>query len=403
MKAAQSRMQQAEVKFVSPATGGVTSQKEVHWLATAVQASRDNLSKLSTALQVPSSDITVFNIVALQTRGMLSSKLLDSVRHHVLMGGIDGPILIVYTMIPSKVYSGKRTASTGSSASSVLGGAFGDAPASGGDGECDSSQDDDFDEDGQLPEVITRGATLMTAWQRAAALAKDHFTIDSKLGQHDLSKYYPIGVAISRKAEDEKRTSDKAMVLVPASGGGERMPFHGAVFYKDGLYTDVDVDDTYINVSKKASMSCKKDMAQHWKCDLPVVNYRGRVSNKAARGQLGVAAYQAIIMDLMLHCETSTLLINDFLGALERRAWRPCGSRLHLKQASDGSEFAIGVLKTGACLPKLPRPTFLRSLASISSTGNLQSLVLSPSRCPDNRRPLAASHLKQFGRHWNLH
>ena len=316
VKAAQSRMQQAEVKFVSPATGGVTSQKEVHWLATAVQASRDNLSKLSTALQVPSSDITVFNIVALQTRGMLSSKLLDSVRHHVLMGGIDGPILIVYTMIPSKVYSGKRTASTGSSASSVLGGAFGDAPASGGDGECDSSQDDDFDEDGKLPEVITRGATLMTAWQRAAALAKDHFTIDSKLGQHDLSKYYPIGVAISRKAEDEKRTSDKAMVLVPASGGGERMPFHGAVFYKDGLYTDVDVDDTYINVSKKASMSCKKDMTQHWKCDLPVVNYRGRVSNKAARGQLGVAAYQAIIMDLMLHCETSTLLINDILGGV---------------------------------------------------------------------------------------
>ena len=313
VQAAQHRMQQGEVTFVSPATGGIKTGKDIHWLATAVSAAREHLDKLSTALQVPPSDITVFNIVALQTRGMLSKKTLHAVRHHVLMGGLPGPIMILYPVIPSKVYSGKRTSSVASGAAPLV---FGE-PASGGEGGgADSSEDDDFDEEGQLPEVVTRSATLMSAWERAAALSKDHFAIDSTLGQYDLSKYYQINITISHKIEDGKRQTDKAMVLVPASGGGGPEPFHGAGIYKDGLYTEVENDVTFVNVSKKASMQCKKDMAQNWKTELPFVQCRGRVNNKRARGQVGVEGYRTVFMDLMNNCETSTMVINDLMGGV---------------------------------------------------------------------------------------
>ena len=153
-------------------------------------------------------------------------------------------------------------------------------------------------------------------WECAAAFAKGNFEIDQKLGQHDLIKFYPVSITVAHKGEGGKRgLSDKAMLLIPASGNGKE-PFAGAVLHKDGLYVEVENDDAFVNVSKKASMVAKKDMAQHWKTDLPTVNVRGRVSNKAARGQLGVAAYKAIIMDLMVHCETSTMVINDFMGGV---------------------------------------------------------------------------------------
>ena len=115
------------------------------------------------------------------------------------------------------------------------------SPASGGmDG--DSSQDDDFDEDGQLPEVISRGATLLSQWQRAAALSKDRFALDSKLGQHDTTKYYKMDITIAHKSEDNRKVCDKAMVLMPlpSATGDEPVPFPGSAIYRDGLYTEVD-------------------------------------------------------------------------------------------------------------------------------------------------------------------
>ena len=48
-----------------------------------------------------------------------------------------------------------------------------------------SSDEDNFDDDGQLSEVLTKAATLMSLWDRHAALAKDRFLEDSKVGQHD--------------------------------------------------------------------------------------------------------------------------------------------------------------------------------------------------------------------------
>ena len=58
----------------------------------------------------------------------------------------------------------------------------GGAPLQQDDGQI-SSDEDNFDEDGQLPEVLTKAATLMSLWDRHAALAKDRFLVDSKLGQ----------------------------------------------------------------------------------------------------------------------------------------------------------------------------------------------------------------------------
>ena len=159
---------------------------------------------------------------------MLSLKTLDQVRHHVLMGGLPGPILVVYPMIPKKVYSAKKSYSVDGPASAAAPSILdGQQPASGGDD--DSSNDDTFNEEGQLPEVLTRGTTLMTAWQRAAALAKDHFTIGQPLGQHDLTKFYPISITIAHKAEEGKRLSDKEMLLMPATdhGGNAKEPFAG--------------------------------------------------------------------------------------------------------------------------------------------------------------------------------
>ena len=62
----------------------------------------------------------------------------------------------------------------------------------------------------------------MTAWQRMAALSRDHFAIDSRLGQHDLSKYYKVDVTISHQQEDGRKLSDKAMFLVLGAGHWRR-------------------------------------------------------------------------------------------------------------------------------------------------------------------------------------
>ena len=110
---AQERMQSGEIVFASPATGGMPGARGVHWLAEAVEAARANYNKLLTVLQLQPTDITVFNIVALQTRGMVSQKTLDAVRHHILMAGLPGPIMVVYPMIPSKVFSAKKNVVSG--------------------------------------------------------------------------------------------------------------------------------------------------------------------------------------------------------------------------------------------------------------------------------------------------
>ena len=88
-------------------------------MAHAVQAAIGNIARLQKLVGVDTK-ISVINIVVLQTRGMLSSKMLDQVRAHMLMGELPGHILIVYPLIPAKIFAAKR-ATIVSSGSCALG------------------------------------------------------------------------------------------------------------------------------------------------------------------------------------------------------------------------------------------------------------------------------------------
>ena len=51
-----------------------------------------------------------------------------------------------------------------------------------------------------------------------------------------MTKFYPVSITVAHKGEGGKRgLSDKAMLLIPASGNGKE-PFAGAMFHKDGLF-----------------------------------------------------------------------------------------------------------------------------------------------------------------------
>ena len=65
----QDRLQQSDVVFVSPATGGVGNLGATHWLSRAVEAAVSNMKRVQTLTQSP--DISVLNIVHLPCWGML--------------------------------------------------------------------------------------------------------------------------------------------------------------------------------------------------------------------------------------------------------------------------------------------------------------------------------------------
>ena len=117
-------------------------------MAHAVQAAIGNIARLQKLVGVDKK-ISVINVVALQTRGMLSSKMLDQVRAHMLMGELPGHILIVYPLIPAKIFAAKRSTIVSSGMVPGL------MPAVGGmsdQNDDESSQEDNFDNEGQLPE-----------------------------------------------------------------------------------------------------------------------------------------------------------------------------------------------------------------------------------------------------------
>ena len=138
----------------------------------AEQAAIGNIARLQKLVGVEKK-FSVINVVALQTRGMLSSKMLDQVRAHMLMGELPGHILIVYPLIPAKIFAAKRSTIV---SSGTMPGLTGLMPAVGGmsdQNDDESSQEDNFDDEGQLPEVVTKRCTTMTPWERQGALAKD--------------------------------------------------------------------------------------------------------------------------------------------------------------------------------------------------------------------------------------
>ena len=175
-----------------------------------------------------------------------------------------------------------------------------------------SSDEDNFDEDGQLPEVLTKAATLLSLWDRHAALATDRFLVHSKNGQHDLKRFVPEAITFTHKPDSNgTKAAEKALLLIsqPASGG-DKVGFEKATMMRDGVYLDMDDPSEFISVSKKLSMQ-----AQGWKSENMILSGHGYLANKAARGQL---TYACVLKDLTKHCTAPTLLINDFVAGVGR-------------------------------------------------------------------------------------
>ena len=51
----------------------------------------------------------VLNVVALQTRGMISKKMLTHIKHNLIIGPLPGAVLFIYPHIPSGGCAAKRT------------------------------------------------------------------------------------------------------------------------------------------------------------------------------------------------------------------------------------------------------------------------------------------------------
>ena len=243
--------------------------------------------------------------------------MLDQVRAHMLMGELPGHILIVYPLIPAKIFAAKRSTIV---SSGMMPGLMPVVDGKSVQNDDESSQEDNFDDEGQLPEVVTKMCTTMTTWERQGALAKDRFTIDNKLGQHDLTRYVPQSVTISHKIDGNgNKCVERALLLVKqqAVGGNQgKLEFANSTLLRDGVYIDVNDPTDFVNVSKKFSMQCRKSQTQGWKTEGLTVSGRGYVPNKAARGQLGSVTYYALIQDLVKNCDTPCLLINDFMAGV---------------------------------------------------------------------------------------
>ena len=196
-----------------------------------------------------------------------------------------------------------------------------------GDTDGDSGSDD-LNEDCQLPEVVTKSVTTMSRWERQAKLAADRFLIDSSLGQFNVRKYVPQPLTVSHTEMGEtgqtggRRRVEKGLVLVPrpdavsASGGKDETVFEKTRLVRDGVYSDLQDYDEFVNVSEKVALQCRKTQATHWKTDDLSVFGRGYVVNKGSRGQVGWQTYAAILKDLVKGCGASALLVNDFMAGV---------------------------------------------------------------------------------------
>ena len=266
----------------------------------------------------------VLNVVALQTRGMISKKMLTHIKNHLLTGPLPGAVLFIYPHIPSGRYAAKRTVTgSGLELAAATGASEAAAGASDESGDTDDDSGSDvLNEDCQLPEVVTKSVKTMSRWEKQAKLAADRFLIDSSLGQFNVQRYVPQPLTVSHAETGGRRRVEKGLLLVPrpdtesAPGDKDETIFEKTALVRDGVYSELQDFDEFVNVSGKVAQKCRKTQATHWKTDDLSVFGRGYVVNKDARGQVGWQTYAAILKDVVKGCGASALLVNDFMAGV---------------------------------------------------------------------------------------
>ena len=121
-------------------------------------------------------------------------------------------------------------------------------------------------------EIKSQSVSHHSRWAKQAALAHDWGVIDDVLGCHNTAKYIPKNITFAHEEDNGKGKSvEKAVLLIPrpdysnplASGSAPTSENTDAIFEKsilvrDGVYTEVEETDQYINVSRKLAVHARR-------------------------------------------------------------------------------------------------------------------------------------------------
>ena len=245
----------------------------------AVEAAMANQEALKSAIgdgDTPP-QISVLNVVQLQTRGMLQAKTIQAVKNHMLTGSLPGAVLLLYPLIPSTAYSTKRVL-VGQSVADDAGGDDDDDGQSSSDSDSKSATGDIADDLGDdKSEIKSQSVSHLSKWAKQAALANDWFMIDDEVGRHNTAKYFARPITFAHVDNGKGKRAEKALLLIPrpdyrnplASGSAPASENTDAIFEKsilvrDGVYTEVEETEQYINVSRRIAMHARKTQPGHW-------------------------------------------------------------------------------------------------------------------------------------------
>ena len=104
---------------------------------------------------------------------------------------------------------------------------------------------------------------------------------------------------------------------MPASGGNvPNDPFEKSAMFRDGVLVDLEPPREFFNVSRKFSMECRRSQASGWKPEELTCTSRNCLAGKVARGQIGWQTFEAVLTDLVKHCNAPNLLVNDFMAGV---------------------------------------------------------------------------------------
>ena len=109
--------------------------------------------------------------------------------------------------------------------------------------------------------------------------------------------------------------TDKS-TLASGSEAASCTVFEKSILVHSGVYTEVEEQEEYINVSRQNGIHSRKTQSGHWQT-LGLKVPRGQVANKAACGQWGYKTSLCMLMDLIKGSpQGSKLLINDFMAGV---------------------------------------------------------------------------------------